>query len=186
MCQALQQEKHVLQRKMDMNELAFGQREAELVADLAAAKTELERHHTQGRDRRRDECGQLTQLSSHNQRLVEQLAEVSLRDEVVKCVRRRSDRKKMQPSRFGVAAMRAFEQCSFSTLYLPLTQAVTLEHSLRTELRSLREEMEESSFSRNINFKQLESIQTEVSVPAILNAIQCHHGCYNISLQSKA
>ncbi|CAG00496.1 unnamed protein product [Tetraodon nigroviridis] len=114
MCQALQQEKHVLQRKMDMNELAFGQREAELVTDLAAAKAELERHHSQGRDRRKDECGQLTQLSSHNQRLVEQLAE-----------------------------------------------AVTLEHSLRTELRSLREEMEESSFSRNINFKQLESIQAE-------------------------
>lgn len=80
MCQALQQEKHALQRKMDMNKLAFGQREAELVADVAAAKAELERHHTQGRDRRRDECGQLSQLSSHNQRLVEQLAEVSLRD----------------------------------------------------------------------------------------------------------
>lgn len=77
MCQALQQEKHVLQRKMDMSELAFGQREAELVADLAAAKAQLERHHMEGRDRRRDECGQLTQLSSHNQRLVEQLAEVS-------------------------------------------------------------------------------------------------------------
>lgn len=81
MCQALQQEKHVLQRKMDMNELAFGQREAELAADLAAAKAELERHHTQGRDRRRDECSQLSQLSSHNQRLVEQLAEVSLSEE---------------------------------------------------------------------------------------------------------
>lgn len=77
MCQALQQEKHVLQRKMEMNELAFGQREAELAADLAAAQAELERHHAQGRERRRDECGQLTQLSSHNQRLVEQLAEVS-------------------------------------------------------------------------------------------------------------
>lgn len=64
-----------------MNELASGQREAELVADLAAAKAELERHHSQGRDRRRDECGQLTQLSSHNQRLVEQLAEVSLSEE---------------------------------------------------------------------------------------------------------
>lgn len=45
-----------------------------------------------------------------------------------------------------------------------MTQAVTLEHTLRTELRSLREEMEESSFSRNINFKQLESIRAEVSV----------------------
>lgn len=45
---------------------------------------------------------------------------------------------------------------------LQLFQAVTLEHSLRTELRSLREEMEESSFSRNINFTQLESIEAEV------------------------
>lgn len=107
MCQALQQEKHVLQRKMDMSELVFGQREAELVADLAAAKAQLERHHMQGRDRRRDECGQLTQLSSHNQRLVEQLAEVSPLVTYQnkwykrKCVRRCSDRgKKMQPSRF--------------------------------------------------------------------------------------
>lgn len=45
---------------------------------------------------------------------------------------------------------------------LQLFQAVTLEHSLRTELHSLREEMEESSFSRNINFTQLESIEAEV------------------------
>lgn len=39
---------------------------------------------------------------------------------------------------------------------------MTLEHSLRTELRSLREEMDESSFSRNINFSQLDSVQAEV------------------------
>lgn len=81
MFQALQQEKHVLQRKMDMSELAFGQREAELLADVAAAQAELQRRHLQGRDRRRDESSQLTELSSHNQRLVEQLAEVSLSDE---------------------------------------------------------------------------------------------------------
>ncbi|XP_070839350.1 BICD family-like cargo adapter 2 isoform X1 [Chaetodon trifascialis] len=112
--EALQQEKHRLQRKLEMNELASGQREAELAADLAALRAELERHHSQGRDRRRDESEQLTQLANHNQRLVEQLAE-----------------------------------------------AVTLEHSLRTELRSLREEMDESAFSRNINFTQLENIQAE-------------------------
>nr|XP_046267633.1 BICD family-like cargo adapter 2 isoform X2 [Scatophagus argus] len=112
--EVLQQEKHVLQRKLEMNELASGQREAELAADLAALRAELERHHSLGRDRRRDESEQLTQLANHNQRLVEQLAE-----------------------------------------------AVTLEHSLRTELRSLREEMEESSFSRNINFTQLENLQAE-------------------------
>lgn len=32
---------------------------------------------TQGRDRRREESEQLTQLSNHNQKLVEQLAEVT-------------------------------------------------------------------------------------------------------------
>ncbi|XP_068456576.1 BICD family-like cargo adapter 2 [Clinocottus analis] len=112
--EALQQEKHVLHRKLQMNELASGQREAELIADLAALRAELERHHSQGRDKRKDESEQLTQLSNHNQRLVEQLAE-----------------------------------------------AVTLEHSLRTELRSLREEKEESSFSRNINSSRLENIQAE-------------------------
>ncbi|XP_037603563.1 BICD family-like cargo adapter 2 isoform X2 [Sebastes umbrosus] len=112
--EALQQEKHVLHRKLDMNELASGQREAELTADLTALRAELEQHRSQGRDRRKDESEKLTQLANHNQRLVEQLAE-----------------------------------------------AVTLEHSLRTELRSLREEMDESSFSRNINFTQLGNIQAE-------------------------
>ncbi|XP_026227987.1 BICD family-like cargo adapter 2 isoform X2 [Anabas testudineus] len=112
--EALQQEKHVLHRKLEMNELASGQKEAELTADLAALRAELERHQSQGQDRRRDESEQLTQLANHNQRLVEQLSE-----------------------------------------------AVTLEHSLRTELRSLREEMEESSFSRNISLTQSENIQAE-------------------------
>ncbi|XP_063751031.1 BICD family-like cargo adapter 2 isoform X2 [Eleginops maclovinus] len=115
--EALQQEKHVLHRKLEMNELVSGQREAELTADLAALRANLERHHSQGRDRRRDESEQLTQLANHNQRLVEQLAE-----------------------------------------------AVTLEHSLRIELRSLREDMDESSFSRNINFTQIENIQAENKV----------------------
>ncbi|XP_028276762.1 BICD family-like cargo adapter 2 isoform X1 [Parambassis ranga] len=112
--EALQQEKHVLQRRLEMNELTYGQREAELTADLAALRAELEKHHSQGRDRRKDDSEQMTQLANHNQRLVEQLAE-----------------------------------------------AVTLEHSLRTELRALREEMEESSFSQNISFTQLENIQAE-------------------------
>ncbi|XP_022046177.1 BICD family-like cargo adapter 2 isoform X1 [Acanthochromis polyacanthus] len=115
--EALQQEKHVLQRKLEMNELTSGQREAELTVDLAALRTELEKHHSQGRDRRKDESEQMTQLANHNQRLVEQLAE-----------------------------------------------AVTVEHCLRTEIRSLREEMEESSFSRNISFTQLGSIQAENKV----------------------
>lgn len=76
--QALQQEKHVLHRKLEMNELVSGQREAELTSDLAALRANLEQHHSQGRDRRRDESEQLTQLANHNQRLVEQLADVGL------------------------------------------------------------------------------------------------------------
>ncbi|KAM4620260.1 BICD family-like cargo adapter 2 isoform 1-T1 [Polymixia lowei] len=115
--EALQQEKHVLQRKLDMNELTLGQREAELNSDLATVRTELERHQKLGRDRRKDESEQLTQLANHNHRLVEQLAE-----------------------------------------------AVTLEHSLRTELRSLREEIEESSFSQNISYTQQKNIQAENKV----------------------
>uniref|UniRef100_A0A3B3CL11 BICD family-like cargo adapter 2 n=2 Tax=Oryzias melastigma TaxID=30732 RepID=A0A3B3CL11_ORYME len=112
--EAVQQEKHVLQRKLEMRELDSGQREAELMTDLAAVRAELKKHLNEGRERRKDETEQMTQLASHNQRLVEQLAE-----------------------------------------------AVTLEHSLRTELRSLREEMEESSFSRNISLTQLENWQAE-------------------------
>ncbi|XP_034034307.1 BICD family-like cargo adapter 2 [Thalassophryne amazonica] len=115
--ETVQQEKHALQRKLEVTELTFGQREAELTADVTALKAELERNHSQGRDRQRDESEQLTQLANHNHRLVEQLAE-----------------------------------------------AVTLEHSLRTELRCLREEMEESSFSRNISCTQLENIQAENKV----------------------
>ncbi|XP_054611686.1 BICD family-like cargo adapter 2 isoform X2 [Dunckerocampus dactyliophorus] len=112
--ETLQQEKHVLQRRMEMNELASGQKEAELNGDLAALRAELERHQCLGRDRRRDESEQLTQLANHNQRLVEQLSE-----------------------------------------------AVTLEHTLRTEIRTLRDEMDESSFSRNISSTQLENTQAE-------------------------
>uniref|UniRef100_A0A3P8V964 BICD family-like cargo adapter 2 n=1 Tax=Cynoglossus semilaevis TaxID=244447 RepID=A0A3P8V964_CYNSE len=109
---ALQQEKHVLQRKLDMNELSSNQRETELTSDLTALRAELERSRSQGRDLRRNESEQLSQLANHNQRLVEQLA-------------------------------------------------VTLEHTLRTELRGLRDEMDESSFSRNISFSQMENIQAE-------------------------
>nr|XP_061800936.1 BICD family-like cargo adapter 2 [Nerophis lumbriciformis] len=120
----VQQQKHVLQRRLEMNELASGQREAELNGDLAALRSELDRHHTQGRDRRRDESEQLTQLSNHNQRLVEQLSE-----------------------------------------------AVTLEHSLRTEIRTLREEMDDSSFSRSISSTQLENTLAENRV---LKGRLCH------------
>ncbi|MEQ2251130.1 hypothetical protein ILYODFUR_007757 [Ilyodon furcidens] len=115
--EALQQEKHVLQRKLEMNELESRQKESELTADLASLRAELEKYHSEGRDRRKDESEQMAQLANHNQRLVEQLAE-----------------------------------------------AVTLEHSLRTELRALSEEMEKSSFNRNISHTQLENMQAEIRV----------------------
>ncbi|KAM6986414.1 BICD family-like cargo adapter 2 isoform 1-T1 [Aplochiton taeniatus] len=112
--ETLQQEKHVLQRRLDMSELSSGQREVELTSDISNLRAELERHQNQGRDRRRDESEQLTQLANHNHRLVEQLAE-----------------------------------------------AVTVEHTLRSELRAVREEIDDSSFSRNISCTQLQSTQAE-------------------------
>ncbi|TSL34529.1 BICD family-like cargo adapter 2 [Bagarius yarrelli] len=115
--EALQQEKHTLQRHLEVRELEAVQHEAELQADINALRQEFDQKHNQGRDRRREESEQLTQLSSHNQKLVEQLAE-----------------------------------------------AVSLEHSLRLELRALREEMEDTSFSRSINSACLDTLQAETRV----------------------
>ncbi|KTF79030.1 hypothetical protein cypCar_00028306 [Cyprinus carpio] len=112
--EAVQQEKHVLQRRLEVRDLEASQREAELQADIAALRTQLEQKHIQGRGQRREESEQLTQLSNHNQKLVEQLAE-----------------------------------------------EVALEHTLRTELRSLREEMEDTSFSKSISSARLDSLQAE-------------------------
>ncbi|TRZ01047.1 hypothetical protein DNTS_033663 [Danionella cerebrum] len=112
-----QQEKHVLQRRLEVQVLEANQREAELQADISALRSQLEHKHLQSRDRRREENQQLTQLSNHNQKLVEQLAE-----------------------------------------------AVSLEHTLRTELRTLREEMEDTSFSKSLSSAQLDSLQAENKV----------------------
>lgn len=112
--EALQQEKHTLQRHLEVRDLEAGQRETELQADIASLREQLDQKHNQGRDRRREESEHLTQLSNHNQKLVEQLAE-----------------------------------------------AVSTEHSLRIELRSLKEEMEDTTFSRTISSARLESLQAE-------------------------
>lgn len=112
--EATQQEKHVLQRRLEVRDLEASQREAELQADITSLRAQLEQKHVQSRDRRREESEQLTQLSNHNQKLVEQLAE-----------------------------------------------AVSLEHTLRTELRALREEMEDSSFNKSISSARLDSLQAE-------------------------
>ncbi len=75
--QATQQEKHLLQRRLEVRDLEADQREAELQADITEFRAQLEQKHVQSRDRRREESEQLTQLSNHNQKLVEQLAEVT-------------------------------------------------------------------------------------------------------------
>lgn len=69
----------MLQRRLVVRDLEAGQREAELQADIAALHEQLEQKHVQSRDRRREESEQLTQLSNHNQKLVERLAEVTNR-----------------------------------------------------------------------------------------------------------
>uniref|UniRef100_A0A4W5JNH7 BICD family-like cargo adapter 2 n=1 Tax=Hucho hucho TaxID=62062 RepID=A0A4W5JNH7_9TELE len=114
-CQVLQQEKHVLQRRLEVCELSSQQREAELTSDLSSLLAELDRHHSRGQGQKREENTQLTELANHNQRLVEELAE-----------------------------------------------AVSVEHSLRVELRSLREEMDDSSLSKTISSTQLDNTQAEV------------------------
>ncbi|KAJ8347540.1 hypothetical protein SKAU_G00261290 [Synaphobranchus kaupii] len=112
--EVLEQEKHVLQRKLDVRELESSQRDAELQADLTVLREQLDKQRNQGRDRRREESEQLTQLSNHNQKLVEQLAE-----------------------------------------------AVALEHTLRTELRSLRDDMDDRSLSNSISSARMESVTAE-------------------------
>ncbi|XP_052447778.1 BICD family-like cargo adapter 2 [Carassius gibelio] len=112
--EAVQQEKHVLQRRLEVRDLEASQRDAELQADITALRAQLEQKHIQSRGRRHEESEQLTQLSNHNQKLVEQLAE-----------------------------------------------AVAIEHTLRTELRSIREEIEDTSFSKSISSARLDSLQAE-------------------------
>ncbi|XP_045546277.1 BICD family-like cargo adapter 2 isoform X3 [Salmo salar] len=112
--EVLQQEKHVLQRRLEVCELSSQQREAELTSDLSSSLAELDRHHSREQGQKKEGNTQLTELANHNHRLVEELAE-----------------------------------------------AVSAEHSLRVELRSLREEMEESSLSKTISSTQLDSTQAE-------------------------
>ncbi|KAJ8388303.1 hypothetical protein AAFF_G00134570 [Aldrovandia affinis] len=112
--EVLEQEKHIMQRKLEVQELESSQREVELQADLAALREQLDKQHNQGRDRRREESEQLTQLSNHNHKLVEQLAE-----------------------------------------------AVAQEHTLRSELRSLRDDMDDRSLSSSISSARLESLLAE-------------------------
>ncbi|XP_070991034.1 BICD family-like cargo adapter 2 isoform X3 [Oncorhynchus clarkii lewisi] len=115
--EVLQQEKHVLRRRLEVCELSSQQREAELTSELSSLLAELDRHHSRGQGQKREENTQLTELANHNHRLVEELAE-----------------------------------------------AVSVEHSLRVELRSLREEMEDSSLSKTISSTQLDNTQAELEL----------------------
>ncbi|XP_030648985.1 BICD family-like cargo adapter 2 [Chanos chanos] len=115
--EVLQQEKHMLQQRLEMQHLEASQREEELQADISALQEQLQHKLSLGRDRRREESEQLTQLSNHNQKLVEQLAE-----------------------------------------------AVSLEHTLRSEIRALRDEMDDTSFSRSISSARMDSLQAENKV----------------------
>lgn len=45
--QAVQQEKHTLQRHLEVRELEAGQREAELQADIAALRQQFDQKHNQ-------------------------------------------------------------------------------------------------------------------------------------------
>ncbi|XP_028840752.1 BICD family-like cargo adapter 2 isoform X2 [Denticeps clupeoides] len=112
--ESLQQEKHVMQRHLDVQAMEAVQREAELQADLSALQEQLEQQRSQSKLQRQKDHHQLTQLSSHNQKLVEQLAE-----------------------------------------------AVASEHALRSELCMLKEDNEDSSFSRCITSARLDSLQAE-------------------------
>ncbi|MBN3300465.1 BICL2 protein, partial [Amia calva] len=73
--EGLQQQCHELRGRLEVSRLEWAQRVAELEADLGAARDQLERQNGQERDRRREDTSQLAQLSNHNQKLVEQLAE---------------------------------------------------------------------------------------------------------------
>lgn len=56
-------------------------------------------------------------------------------------------------------------------LLISFSQAVSVEHSLRLELRTLREEMEDTSFSRSINSACLDTLQAEVRTQATRNEV---------------
>lgn len=45
--QALQQEKHMLQRHLEVRELEAGQREAELQADISSLRQQFDQKHNQ-------------------------------------------------------------------------------------------------------------------------------------------
>uniref|UniRef100_A0A3B3SAQ2 BICD family-like cargo adapter 2 n=1 Tax=Paramormyrops kingsleyae TaxID=1676925 RepID=A0A3B3SAQ2_9TELE len=91
-----------------------------------------------------------------SQREAEQLADIAaLREKLDRQLRQAKDRRQEESEQLKQLSshnQRLVEQ---------LAEAVSVEHSLRSELRSLREEMEDGSLSRSISSARLDSLQAE-------------------------
>uniref|UniRef100_A0A9J8BY22 BICD family-like cargo adapter 2 n=1 Tax=Cyprinus carpio carpio TaxID=630221 RepID=A0A9J8BY22_CYPCA len=145
--EAVQQEKHVLQRRLEVRDLEASQREAELQADIAALRTQLEQKHIQGRGQRREESEQLTQLSNHNQKLVEQLAENRVlkercthMDERLKSTQ--EDNHRLRSERDGLRERVIELQTSLKDKETELEQEHSAVFQLRTVNRTLQQRVE--------------------------------------------
>lgn len=75
--QLLKQQCYEMKLKQDSVDLEWSQHRADLESDLGLARAQLEQWQNQDRERRRVEGEELKELSNHNQRLVEQLSEVT-------------------------------------------------------------------------------------------------------------
>ncbi|KAG2470138.1 BICL2 protein, partial [Polypterus senegalus] len=115
--ETLQQQHHEIKLKLESENSELAQRVADLESELTEAKSDLQRRQNQSRDKKKEDNDDLKDLSSHNQRLVEQLAE-----------------------------------------------AVGIEHELRKELRSLREELEEKNLKNSIWATKMDGLQIQNSL----------------------
>ncbi|XP_007432280.1 BICD family-like cargo adapter 2 isoform X2 [Python bivittatus] len=73
----LEQEKHELRRHLESGRAEFETRAAELEADLVAARTQLGQQRLEQQDTSRESSQAVLDLSEQNQRLVEQLSQVT-------------------------------------------------------------------------------------------------------------
>ncbi|XP_048373740.1 BICD family-like cargo adapter 2 [Sphaerodactylus townsendi] len=73
----LEQEKHELRRRLESGQAEFETRVTELETDLAAARAQLGQQRLEQRDTNRESSQAVLDMSEQNQRLVEQLSQVS-------------------------------------------------------------------------------------------------------------
>nr|XP_056718974.1 BICD family-like cargo adapter 2 [Euleptes europaea] len=73
----LEQEKHELRRRLESGQAEFETRVTELETDLAAARAQLGQQRVEHRDTSRESSQAVLDMSEQNQRLVEQLSQVS-------------------------------------------------------------------------------------------------------------